>query len=98
MAYLDVVVPPEIVDKESSGETEVEEGSSVNLVCKAKGHPTPRVSWQRERGEKIVLREQSGKKGIKKGKVYFLFGIILSVVWAEHRSGVHAVSAFWLEM
>ncbi|KAL7642465.1 UNVERIFIED_CONTAM: hypothetical protein RMT77_007026 [Armadillidium vulgare] len=62
MAHLEVVVPPEIVDEESSGETEVEEGSSVNLVCKAKGHPIPRVSWQREGGGKIILRDHGSKE------------------------------------
>lgn len=63
MAHLDVVVPPEIVDNETSGETTVEEGNSVTLTCKARGYPPPVVSWKREGNLKIVLRDQGGKKG-----------------------------------
>ncbi|XP_071530945.1 lachesin-like [Panulirus ornatus] len=62
MAHLDVVVPPEIVDNETSGETTVEEGNSVTLTCKARGYPPPVVSWKREGNVKIVLRDQGGKK------------------------------------
>nr|XP_053641859.1 lachesin-like isoform X2 [Cherax quadricarinatus] len=62
MAHLDVVVPPEIVDNETSGETTVEEGNSVTLTCKARGFPHPVVSWRREDNLKIVLRDQASKK------------------------------------
>ena len=63
MSLLEVVVPPEIVDMESSGDTEVEEGASVALSCRAGGNPKPRVSWRRERGMKIVLRDIGIRKG-----------------------------------
>ncbi|XP_069191876.1 lachesin isoform X2 [Procambarus clarkii] len=62
MAHLDVVVPPQIVDNETSGETTVEEGNSVTLTCKARGYPPPVVSWRREDNLKIVLRDHSSKK------------------------------------
>lgn len=63
MAHLEVVVPPEIVDNATSGETTVEEGNSVTLTCKARGFPVPVVSWKREENAKIVLRDQGNKKG-----------------------------------
>lgn len=64
MAYLDVQVPPEIVDNATSGETTVEEGHSVTLTCKARGYPPPKVSWRREQdAEMIVLRDQGNKRG-----------------------------------
>lgn len=63
MAHLEVVVPPEIVDNATSGETTVEEGNSVTLTCKARGFPVPVVSWKREGNAKIVLRDQGNKKG-----------------------------------
>lgn len=62
MAHLEVVVPPEIVDNATSGETTVEEGHSVTLTCKARGFPQPVVSWKREGSTKIVLRDQGNKK------------------------------------
>lgn len=63
MAHLEVVVPPEIVDNATSGETTVEEGNSVTLTCKARGFPQPVVSWKREENTRIVLRDQGNKKG-----------------------------------
>ena len=48
MAHLEVQVPPEIVDDESSGETEVVEGGSAHLFCKASGHPAPTIYWRKE--------------------------------------------------
>ncbi|XP_042888415.1 neural cell adhesion molecule 1-like [Penaeus japonicus] len=57
MANLKVVVPPEIVDNETSRDTEVKEGDSVKLSCKARGFPQPVVSWQREGGKGIVFRD-----------------------------------------
>ncbi|CAL4173145.1 unnamed protein product, partial [Meganyctiphanes norvegica] len=57
MANLEVVVPPEIMDQDSSGETEMEEGGSVRLLCKAKGYPKPEVQWRREKEKMISLRD-----------------------------------------
>ena len=64
MAYLDVVVPPTIVDSESSGETDVKEDQSVTLSCKAKGFPVPTVSWRREHGKPINFRDTNTAEGI----------------------------------
>ena len=41
-------MPPEIVDEESSGETEVIEGGNAHLFCKATGYPNPTISWKKE--------------------------------------------------
>ncbi|XP_037780328.1 LOW QUALITY PROTEIN: uncharacterized protein LOC119576760 [Penaeus monodon] len=48
-------VPPDIIDRESSGDLTVREGQDVNLTCRAKGHPTPNIVWRREDNQKIVL-------------------------------------------
>ncbi|XP_022258511.1 limbic system-associated membrane protein-like, partial [Limulus polyphemus] len=48
VGYLDVVVPPEIVGHESSTDVLVREGVNVTLMCRAKGYPTPEISWRRE--------------------------------------------------
>nr|XP_042898889.1 lachesin-like isoform X1 [Parasteatoda tepidariorum] len=48
IGYLDVVVPPDIIDTDSSSDVLAREGSDVTLVCKAKGYPSPTISWRRE--------------------------------------------------
>lgn len=55
-AYLEVVIPPDIVYEETSGDLMVPEGGSAKLVCKARGFPKPRVVWRREDGGEIILR------------------------------------------
>lgn len=44
-AYLEVVIPPDIVYEETSGDMMVPEGSSAKLVCKARGYPKPKITW-----------------------------------------------------
>ncbi|XP_014255975.1 lachesin-like [Cimex lectularius] len=48
LGCLDVHVPPDIIDSETSSDTVVEEGENVTLICKARGHPAPRIIWRRE--------------------------------------------------
>ncbi|XP_075210175.1 lachesin-like [Lycorma delicatula] len=53
---LDVHVPPDIVYEETSGDMAVLEGDNATLVCKATGHPPPRVTWRREDGMPLMIR------------------------------------------
>ncbi|CAB0017758.1 unnamed protein product [Nesidiocoris tenuis] len=55
-AYLDVVIPPDIIYEETSGDMMTMEGGSVKLVCKARGYPEPKITWRREDGGDIILR------------------------------------------
>lgn len=43
IGYLQVVVPPDIIDQESSADVTVVEGANVTLQCKARGHPQPEI-------------------------------------------------------
>lgn len=43
VGYLRVVVPPDIIDEESSNDVTVVEGANVTLKCKAKGYPQPDI-------------------------------------------------------
>ena len=52
-----VTVPPDIVDEGTSSDITVQEGDNATLVCKAKGHPMPRIVWRREDGESIVIKK-----------------------------------------
>lgn len=63
VGYLDVLVPPDIEDSESSSDVLVREGSNVTIVCRAKGYPAPRITWRREDGSPIAVgnwQEQLG--------------------------------------
>lgn len=62
MGYLDVVVPPDFITEETSGDVMVPEGGTVRLSCRARGTPTPRVTWRREDGSVIILRDSNGGK------------------------------------
>ncbi|XP_063587794.1 lachesin-like [Penaeus indicus] len=56
------LVPPDIIDRESSGDLTVREGMDVTLTCRAKGHPPPTIVWRREDNKNIVLdAEKSGE-------------------------------------
>ncbi|KAK9881849.1 hypothetical protein WA026_018040 [Henosepilachna vigintioctopunctata] len=63
VGYLDVVVPPDILDYPTSTDMIVREGSNVSMRCAATGSPEPTIVWRREGGEAISLR--NGKEGMK---------------------------------
>ncbi|XP_075149936.1 dpr-interacting protein kappa [Haematobia irritans] len=53
--YLQVVVPPMIVEGLTSHDVVAREGLNVTLTCKAKGYPEPYVMWRREDGEEMLI-------------------------------------------
>uniref|UniRef100_A0A1A9W2W7 Ig-like domain-containing protein n=1 Tax=Glossina brevipalpis TaxID=37001 RepID=A0A1A9W2W7_9MUSC len=55
VGYLDVVVPPDILDYPTSTDMVIREGSNVTLKCAATGSPTPTITWRREGGEPIPI-------------------------------------------
>ncbi|XP_070156144.1 neurotrimin isoform X2 [Polyergus mexicanus] len=55
VGFLDVVVPPDILDYPTSTDMVVREGSNVTLRCAATGTPEPTVTWRREAGGTISL-------------------------------------------
>lgn len=67
-AFLEVVIPPDIVYEETSGDMMVPEGGSAKLVCKARGYPPPRIVWRREDGGDLISR--GGPQGKTKGKSF----------------------------
>ncbi|XP_058791131.1 lachesin-like [Phymastichus coffea] len=54
-AFLEIVVPPDILDYPTSTDMMVREGSNVTLRCAATGSPEPTVTWRREAGGSIIL-------------------------------------------
>lgn len=54
IGYLAVVVPPDIIDYETSHDMTVDEGQNVTLTCTAVGLPEPTIEWRRE-GKKPLM-------------------------------------------
>lgn len=65
-------MPPDISDEESSGDVVAKEGENASLFCSAHGHPEPRITWRREDGAPLYLRQPNNTHAIEKGT----FGII----------------------
>ncbi|CAH0723755.1 unnamed protein product, partial [Brenthis ino] len=57
--YLQVVVPPSIIDNMTSTDMVVREGTDVTLVCRASGYPEPYVMWKREDGQDFNYNGES---------------------------------------
>ncbi|XP_039276210.1 lachesin isoform X1 [Nilaparvata lugens] len=55
LGFLEVVVPPDILDYPTSTDMVVRENSNVTLRCAASGTPSPNIVWRREAGETIPL-------------------------------------------
>lgn len=54
LGYLAVVVPPDIIDYETSHDMSVDEGQNITLRCEATGLPKPRIEWKRESGKPLM--------------------------------------------
>lgn len=63
VSYLDVSEPPDIVDDFTSSGERVRENSPLKLVCKARGNPTPKITWKREDGRDLNLNSRDELKG-----------------------------------
>ncbi|KYQ52467.1 Protein CEPU-1 [Trachymyrmex zeteki] len=49
------IVPPDILDYDTSTDMVVMEGRNVTLRCAATGSPAPNITWRREDGQQIQL-------------------------------------------
>ncbi|EFN86283.1 Lachesin, partial [Harpegnathos saltator] len=78
MGYMEVVIPPDIMDDESSDGMVTHEGGNIKLRCVATGSPKPIVTWKREDGRNIVLREDGQKQSVKTfvGETLELAGVL----------------------
>ncbi|KAL9925864.1 dpr-interacting protein iota [Glossina fuscipes fuscipes] len=81
VGYLNVVVPADIVDYETSHDMIVEREQNVTLVCTAKGSPEPLITWRREKDQPLYTTA--------KGQVFTSEGRNLTL-WQVTRSHMGA--------
>ncbi|XP_026843104.1 neurotrimin [Drosophila persimilis] len=62
MGYLDVVVPPDIVDFQTSQDVVRATGQNVTLTCYATGVPTPTITWRREESTPLWLTDEGDRE------------------------------------
>uniref|UniRef100_A0A8D8VD53 Lachesin n=1 Tax=Cacopsylla melanoneura TaxID=428564 RepID=A0A8D8VD53_9HEMI len=80
MGYLDVWVPPDIINEESSGDIMAPEGGTVIMVCKARGYPRSHITWKREDGTDIIIKDANSmvpksKVGVFSGETMKLYKV-----------------------
>lgn len=56
LVFFPTTVPPDISDAESSSDLTINEGQNALLYCTANGHPMPRITWRRDDGSPIILK------------------------------------------
>ncbi|KAF9801013.1 hypothetical protein SFRURICE_006056, partial [Spodoptera frugiperda] len=54
---IDVYVPPDIINEETSADVSAQEMDNVTLICRASGHPPPKITWRREDHEPMLLKK-----------------------------------------
>lgn len=69
---LNVVVPPDIVSSESTGDLTIPEGGSGELRCSARGYPEPTIQWRREDGRKISVPRTDANGNVQEGAACML--------------------------
>ncbi|XP_054290041.1 lachesin-like [Macrosteles quadrilineatus] len=56
VGFLQVVVPPNIIDEHSTASSvAVRENQNISLTCRAKGFPAPKIMWRREDGSSMII-------------------------------------------
>ncbi|XP_037959132.1 neurotrimin-like [Teleopsis dalmanni] len=81
VGYLDVVVPPDIIDYETSQDMNVKEGQNISLTCSATGLPFPAITWRREKD--LPITSNNGRE------VYSIEGPNITL-WEVTRSSMGA--------
>ncbi|KAL6439118.1 hypothetical protein ACFW04_003825 [Cataglyphis niger] len=66
--YMNVVIPPDIMDLDSADSLTTKENGDLQLRCRTTGDPKPVVFWRREDGRNITLRNEH--QGVKRTLTY----------------------------
>ena len=60
-----MLVPPDILDRGTSADQTVREGSSISLTCAATGSPHPQITWRREHSKPITVSDGIQGKNVE---------------------------------
>jgi len=74
--YIEVQVPPTIMDGRSSNDLVVREKEKVNLTCEARGYPEPQILWRREDGKAIMASGQTKEKATSVSSTSLVFNSV----------------------
>jgi len=74
--YIEVQVPPTIMDGRSSNDLVVREKEKVNLTCEARGYPEPQILWRREDGKAIMASGQAKGKATSVSSTSLVFNSV----------------------
>lgn len=78
VGYLQVVVPPNILDIDSTpSSVAVRENQNINMTCRADGFPAPKIIWRREDGQTITI-DKKKKAMVYDGEVLQIFKVTRS--------------------
>lgn len=67
--YMNVVIPPDIMDLDSADSLTTKENGDLQLRCRTTGDPKPIVFWRREDGRNITLRNEH--QGIRRSTLLY---------------------------
>lgn len=65
-------MPPDIINEETSADVSAHELDNVTLICRASGHPPPKITWRREDHEPMLLKKV-GSRDFYKGMFYLAY-------------------------
>lgn len=72
-------VPPDIINEETSADVAAQEMDNVTLLCRASGHPPPKITWRREDHEPMLMKKvgsrdfYKGEKTVKVKRIQFKY-------------------------
>ncbi|XP_065090822.1 protein amalgam-like [Ochlerotatus camptorhynchus] len=91
--YLNVVVPPDIIDDQTSQDMTVTERSNITLTCVATGVPDPSIVWKRSGNERALSAvEHLGTNATHDGSVLNIYNIQRHNAGAYHCIASNGVS------
>ena len=82
VSFLEVVIPPDFIPEDTSGDLMAPEGSTVKLTCNAKGNTWPDIKYLPLKFKFLISLEMSIK--MFKNNIYSSKKIVILVIQTEN--------------